>query len=66
MTQDEPRSRPTAEAAYNTFREIQDGLTESTLRWRLRSRKESMPERVVYDTVAAAREGIYKIKRMIV
>lgn len=66
MTKDDPKSRPTAEAAYNMFREIQAGLAESTLRWRLRSRKESVPERVVYDTVAAAREGIYKIKRMIV
>lgn len=66
MVQPEPRKRPTAEAAYHLFREIQAGLAETTLRWRLRSRKESAPERVVYDTVAAAREGIYRIRRMIV
>ncbi|KAK7691433.1 hypothetical protein QCA50_004832 [Cerrena zonata] len=66
MTHEDPLSRPTAQAAFDMFREIQAGLSESTLRWRLRSRNESVPERVVYDTVAVAREGIYKIKRMIV
>ncbi|KAK7691431.1 hypothetical protein QCA50_004830 [Cerrena zonata] len=66
MTHEYPRSRPTAEAAFNTFRRIRAGLAESTLRWRLRSRNESVPERVVYDTVAVAREGIYRVKRMIV
>ncbi|KAK7691435.1 hypothetical protein QCA50_004834 [Cerrena zonata] len=66
MTQREPQRRPTAEAACSMFRKIQADLAESTLRWRLRSRKESVPERVVYDTVAVAREGIYKIRRMIV
>ncbi|KAK7691420.1 hypothetical protein QCA50_004819 [Cerrena zonata] len=66
MTHEDPRSRPTAQAAFDMFREIRADLAESTLRWRLRSRNESVPERVVYDTVAAAREGIYKIKRMMV
>ncbi|KAK7691449.1 hypothetical protein QCA50_004848 [Cerrena zonata] len=66
MLQTEPEDRPTAEIAFRTFQKIQSSLTEPTLRWRLRSRKETAPERVVYDTVAAAREGIYRIKRMIV
>lgn len=61
-----PEQRPTIESAYEKFRQIRAGLTESTLRWRLRSRNESAPQRVVYDTVAVAREGFYQLKRMIV
>lgn len=66
MLQPEPSHRPTAPGCYAIFQGIKASLTESTLRWRLRSRKESAPERVVYDTVAVAREGIYRIKQMIV
>ncbi|KAK7691417.1 hypothetical protein QCA50_004816 [Cerrena zonata] len=66
MLQHDPNHRPSAQACYAIFQGIQASLTESTLRWRLRSRQESAPERVVYDTVAVAREGIYRIKHMIV
>ena len=66
MRQRDPNQRPTAQAALTVFQGIKADLRESTLRWRLRSREESAPERVVYDTVAVAREGIYRIKKMIV
>ncbi|KAK7688004.1 hypothetical protein QCA50_008374 [Cerrena zonata] len=66
MVKHDPAQRPTAPIALNMFRDIRARLTEPTLRWRLRSREETAPERVVYDTVAAAREGIYRIKKMIV
>lgn len=66
MLQPEPQRRPTAQEARTIFQGIRASLNESTLRWRLRSRQESAPERVVYDTVAAAREGIYRIKHMII
>lgn len=66
MIQYDPQQRPTAQSARTMFENIRATLNESTLRWRLRSRQESAPERVVYDTVAVAKEGIYRIKRMIV
>ena len=47
------------------FRSLQLRTGTSQLRWRLRSRTESAPERVVYDTVAVAREGLYQFKRLI-
>lgn len=64
MIQSQPERRPTAQAAYQLFQDILAGLNESTLRWRLRSRRESISERVVYDTVAVAREGLYRLKRL--
>ncbi|KAI0077830.1 hypothetical protein K474DRAFT_1697485 [Panus rudis PR-1116 ss-1] len=65
MLQEEPELRPTADAARLQFMRIRSELNPSLLRWRLRSRKESAPERIVYDTVAAAKEGIYHIKRLV-
>ncbi|KAI0077828.1 hypothetical protein K474DRAFT_1674582 [Panus rudis PR-1116 ss-1] len=65
MLQEEPGLRPTADAAHLQFMRIRSGLNPSLLRWRLRSRKESAPERVMYDTVAAAKEGIYHLKRLV-
>ncbi|TFK83980.1 hypothetical protein K466DRAFT_554244 [Polyporus arcularius HHB13444] len=59
-----PAQRPTAEAAERIFDSIYSRTDESMLRWRLRSREESTSERVVYDTVAVAREGIYQLKRL--
>ncbi|KAH9949303.1 kinase-like domain-containing protein [Amylocystis lapponica] len=61
----EPPLRPTAEAALAMFEEICTGLQPSLLRWRLRARTESTPERVVYDTVAVAREGFFQFKRLV-
>ncbi|KAI0077824.1 hypothetical protein K474DRAFT_1039770 [Panus rudis PR-1116 ss-1] len=65
MLQEEPGLRPTADAAQLQFMRIRSGLNPSLLRWRLRSRKESAPERVMYDTVAVAKEGIYHLKRLV-
>ncbi|KAI0077842.1 hypothetical protein K474DRAFT_1707023 [Panus rudis PR-1116 ss-1] len=65
MCQKEPRLRPTADEAHLQFMKIRAGLNPSLLRWRLRSRSETAPERVVYDTVAAAKEGIYHLKRLV-
>lgn len=65
MKKQEPRQRPTAQQASAMFEDIRSHLNDSLLRWRLRSRTESAPERVVYDTVAVAREGIYHLKRLV-
>ena len=60
-----PAQRPTADAAFHIFESIYNQTDETLLRWRLRSRTESAPERVVYDTVAVAREGIYQLRKLI-
>nr|VWP01567.1 Efflux pump FUB11 (Fusaric acid biosynthesis protein 11) [Ganoderma boninense] len=60
-----PAQRPTADAAFHIFESIYNQTDETLLRWRLRSRTESAPERVMYDTVAVAREGIYQLRKLI-
>lgn len=60
-----PAERPTADAASHIFESIYGHTDDTLLRWRLRSRAESAPERVVYDTVAVAREGIYQLRKLI-
>ncbi|OBZ69510.1 hypothetical protein A0H81_10164 [Grifola frondosa] len=46
----DPARRPSADRALAKFMEIYSRLNSALLRWRLRSRTESTPERVVYDT----------------
>lgn len=65
MTHLQPERRPTAEDAVLMFQSIRTNLDTSLLRWRLRSRSESAPERVVYDTVAVAKEGLYQLRRLV-
>lgn len=65
MRQQQPERRPTAEVAFAIFEDISSCLNSSLLRWRLRSRIESQSKRVLYDTVAVAREGIYHLKRLV-
>lgn len=65
MKTKDPLERPNAEVALSMFEAIRVHLNHSLLRWRLRLRTESAPERVVYDTVAVAREGIYHLKRLV-
>ncbi|RPD57198.1 hypothetical protein L226DRAFT_113083 [Lentinus tigrinus ALCF2SS1-7] len=60
-----PAQRPSARSAKGIFDSMYSHMDELQLRWRLRSRKESAPERVVYDTVAVAKEGIYQLKKLI-
>lgn len=64
MKRPNPTERPTAQEAIEVFQECKTALTTLALRWRLRSREESVPERVVYNSVAMAREGLYHLKRL--
>lgn len=66
MRQRDPERRPSAEQAFRSFEGIRSTLSNGCLRWRLRPRTESMSERVLYDTVAVAREGIHHLKRLVV
>ncbi|GBE87973.1 hypothetical protein SCP_1201990 [Sparassis crispa] len=65
MTDRRPDQRPTAEGALLIFEGIRQRLNTAFLRWRLRARDESTQERVVYDAVAAAREGLYRLTHLI-
>ncbi|OSX61727.1 hypothetical protein POSPLADRAFT_1144317 [Postia placenta MAD-698-R-SB12] len=66
MKQRDPERRPSAEQAFRSFEGIRSTLSNASLRWRLRPRTESMSERVLYDTVAVAREGVHHLKRLVV
>lgn len=66
MKQHQPERRPSAEEAFLQFERIRSTFSSISLRWRLRSRAETMPERVLYDTVAVAREGIHHLRRLVV
>ncbi|THH16777.1 hypothetical protein EUX98_g9249 [Antrodiella citrinella] len=63
MTLSQPERRPTAEAALRMFYDIRRGLSRTTLPWRLRKREESGTERVVYDTLSAAKAGLKLVRR---
>ncbi|GBE78924.1 predicted protein [Sparassis crispa] len=65
MTAHSPDQRPTAAVAFAVFESIRHRQSSSLLRWRLRRRDETAPERVVYDTMAAAREGIYRLRHFV-
>lgn len=64
--QRQPERRPSAEEAVLHFDRIRTTLSSISLRWRLRSRAETVSERVLYDTVAVAREGIHHLRRLVV
>jgi hypothetical protein len=59
------RQRPTAEVALKEWLDTKDKFYVSGARGRLRKRDESMGERMMLDAVAAAREGIHSVKRML-
>ncbi|KAL6300716.1 hypothetical protein BKA93DRAFT_508267 [Sparassis latifolia] len=65
MTARDPAHRPDAEVALSIYHDIRRGLDPSLLRWRLRPRDESAPERILYDSVAVAREGIYRLRHIV-
>ncbi|GBE85440.1 predicted protein [Sparassis crispa] len=65
MTARDPAHRPDAEVALTVYHDIRRGLNPPLLRWRLRPRDESAPERILYDSVAVAREGIYRLKHIV-
>ncbi|THH15986.1 hypothetical protein EUX98_g9373 [Antrodiella citrinella] len=63
MMREQPERRPTAEAALRMFNDIRQKLAHTQLPWRLRKRAESGTERVVYDTLSAAKVGFKLVRR---
>ncbi|PIL33731.1 hypothetical protein GSI_04356 [Ganoderma sinense ZZ0214-1] len=66
MQRTDPAARVSVQDAMAIFNSIHARLNNPLLRWRLRSRTETTSERVVYDTVAVAREGLYHLKRLVI
>ena len=63
MMHKQPERRPTAESALRQFHEISRSRRESELSWRLRKRNETGTERVVYDTISAAKVSFNFVRR---
>ncbi|KAF5388308.1 hypothetical protein D9615_000851 [Tricholomella constricta] len=59
------RQRPDAEMAKKYWLNVRAHIDVGRARWRLQKRKETMGERVLYDTVAFAREGVHRMKRIL-
>ncbi|KAH9888338.1 kinase-like domain-containing protein [Cubamyces lactineus] len=65
MRQPRPELRPTAAQLLAQWEEIKADLKESLFRWRLGPKTEPAVERVLNDTVAIAREGIYHLRKFV-
>ncbi|EGO02260.1 hypothetical protein SERLA73DRAFT_86540 [Serpula lacrymans var. lacrymans S7.3] len=65
MTQEDPNLRPSASVAMAAFRRIHSKLDNNMSNWRLRSRNESISERVFHGTVAVAKGGINSLIRFV-
>lgn len=65
MKQKQPELRPPAFELINMFRQLRKLENPSKGRWRLSPRSESAPERMINDTIAAARDGLSNLKRFV-
>ncbi|KAA1476520.1 hypothetical protein DENSPDRAFT_843513 [Dentipellis sp. KUC8613] len=65
MTHRDPDRRPTVQFALSFFQVILETQYSYTLRSRLRPKDENVVERVVYDTMAMAKETFYHLKRIV-
>ncbi|THH15510.1 hypothetical protein EUX98_g9455 [Antrodiella citrinella] len=63
MMHAQPERRPTASAALRMFSDIRRNLNHTHLHWRLRGRSETGTERVVYDTISAAKMGFSLVRK---
>jgi len=63
MTHQQPERRPTADSALRMFFDIRRNMSRSQLPWRLRKRNESGTERVLYDTISAAKVGLNMVRK---
>ncbi|KAI0634044.1 kinase-like protein [Trametes polyzona] len=60
-----PQKRPSAEDVLREWESIRAGLDEPLFRWRLGPKSEPAIERMVKDTVAVAREGVYRLRQFV-
>ncbi|EIW54112.1 uncharacterized protein TRAVEDRAFT_132053 [Trametes versicolor FP-101664 SS1] len=65
MKQRQPELRPSAGELVSMFQQLCRLENPSKTRWRLSPRAESGPERMINDTIAAARDGLSNLKRFV-
>lgn len=65
MKQRQPELRPPASELITMFQQLCKLENPSKSRWRLSPRSESAPERMVNDTIAAARDGLSNLRRFV-
>ncbi|RPD57823.1 kinase-like protein [Lentinus tigrinus ALCF2SS1-7] len=65
MRQPQPKARPTIDEAVALWKGIKATLPSSSYRQRLSSRSEPAIERAFNDTVAAAWNGLYSLKKLV-
>ncbi|KAI0774951.1 kinase-like domain-containing protein [Trametes elegans] len=65
MKQMEPHLRPMVEEVMQEWVKTRATVTEYLFRWRLAPKVEPAIERVVNDTVAVAREGVYRLTKFV-
>ncbi|KAI0765741.1 hypothetical protein BD413DRAFT_637951 [Trametes elegans] len=66
MKQMEPHLRPTVEEVMQEWVKTRATVAEYLFRWRLAPKVEPAIERVVNDTVAVAREGVYRLTNTLI
>ncbi|KAF5387969.1 hypothetical protein D9615_000850 [Tricholomella constricta] len=57
------RQRPDAEMSMKYWLKARAQIDVGKARWRLQKRQETVGERVLYDTVAFAKEGVHRMKQ---
>ncbi|KAI0824561.1 kinase-like protein [Trametes gibbosa] len=65
MTRRQPETRPTAEQVLVEWQSTRAELNESLFRWRLGPKSEPAIGRMFNDTVAVAREGIFRLRKLV-
>ncbi|KAH9847021.1 kinase-like protein [Lenzites betulinus] len=65
MTRRNPELRPTADEVRVEWQYTRPELSESLLRWRLGPKSEPAIGRMFNDSVAAAREGVFRLKKLV-
>ena len=65
MRRTEPAERPSIDKAVEHWKRIRATLPSSQYRYRLSLKTEPAIERAINDTVAAAWNGIYQLRRLV-
>ncbi|KAI0330382.1 hypothetical protein GY45DRAFT_1250942 [Cubamyces sp. BRFM 1775] len=65
MKRQQPSLRPTADELVEMFQKTKQTLTPSGIRWRLGAKSEPAYERLLYDTVAAAKDSLSQLRRYV-
>ncbi|KAI0364016.1 hypothetical protein BV20DRAFT_957137 [Pilatotrama ljubarskyi] len=65
MKQRQPELRPPADELFNMFKQLMKLQNPSKARWRLSPKTETRRERLINDTVAAARDGFGHLRRFV-